>query len=105
MKKETCWQAILRVMGDGKERRYAQVADLTGFQVNTVERYCHEINSGKHGRYRIESRPEPGRSTSLARLVVESDTREVFVRKCRKTLNGYPEDHVERRKYEELLVA
>jgi hypothetical protein len=103
--RETCWQSILRILGDGKPRRYAQIADASGFQVNTVERYCHEINNGKHGPYRIVTEPEPGLSTVLARLVSTAapQTEDDFIRECRDNLKNYPADHPERAKVDAMI--
>jgi hypothetical protein len=96
-------------MVDGKPRRYAQIADASGFQVNTVERYCHEINTGKHGPYRIETQQEPDRSTVLAWLVnttatYRNATPDSFVEECRERLAGYPDNHPERAKVAEQIA-
>lgn len=104
---ETTAQGMLRVMADGKPRRYVEIAEMIGRQVNTVEKFAHLINAGQYGPYRIETRHEPGKSTVLAWLVVGAmawqNPNGEMVRLFRERLGGYPEGHNQRSKIEEQI--
>jgi len=95
----TIWENVLRILGDGKRHRAAEMGDCIGCQPNSIERQIHDLRHGLKpgGAVDIKSTLVPGKAYSeywIARATVAADP---LVEQCRRIMAGYPADHRQRK--------
>jgi len=91
----TIWENILRILGDGKRHRAAEMSDTVGCQTNSIERQIHDLRHGLKpgGAVDIKSALVPGKAYSEYWIEPPTATVDPFVEQCKRIMSNYPTGH------------